>query len=358
MEKVMMRRICLRNLSGLFGLVAFLLLVGMASSALADTTIYESIPSPLPGNVASEGPEAYAFSQIGDAVTLGTSNATLTTVRVVLSDWACTSGHWTNPVGSSDSCMTTPGAKFSQPITMNIYALNASSTPPSAGSLLGTVTSTFNVPYRPSSDGVHCGVGGALGGDGEEWYSPSDNACYHGIATTITFDFSSQHIALPSQVVVGVQYNTTHFGPNPIGQSTTCYANDNNCPYDSLNVSTDGQVYLYPQTPGTPPFSEVFDPNGIFFNYTLPGNSCNGAGATAVFQDDDSNDVDDNRPLLCWTGYHPEIEINGNCSGYGNGYENGYGNGFGDGYGNQGCNANNFGGHGFGGFGHHHHDFY
>jgi hypothetical protein len=42
---------------------------------------------------------ALAGAAIGDAVTLGTSNATLTTVRVVLSSWGCTSGHWFNPVG-------------------------------------------------------------------------------------------------------------------------------------------------------------------------------------------------------------------------------------------------------------------
>ena len=73
-----MRKACVRGLNGLFGLVTALLLVGMTGMARADV-IYESIPSPLPGNVASEGPEAYSFSQIGDAIVLGTSNATLTT---------------------------------------------------------------------------------------------------------------------------------------------------------------------------------------------------------------------------------------------------------------------------------------
>jgi len=305
---------------------AALLMVAMAGNAFADSNLYESIPSPLPGNVASEGPEAYSFSQIGDAVTLGVSNATLTTVRVVLSSWGCVNGNWY----TAGTCVTPPGSKFSQPITMNIYAVDTSGPTPLAGALLGTITQTFNIPYRPSSDATHC--------DGTAWYNPFDQTCYHGLAYPVTFDFSSQHISLPSQVLVGIQYNTTHYGPTPVGESAACFMNGNNCPYDSLNVSTDGQVYQYENTPGNPPFSEVFDPNGIFFNYSYQSSTCNGASAAGVFQDDDSSDVNDGRALLCWTGYHVEMEINGKC---GNGF-------FGQ------CNPGNGFGHGPFPHGHHH----
>jgi hypothetical protein len=50
-----------------------------------------------------------------------------------------------------------------------------------------------------------------------------------------------------------------------------------------------------------------------------------------VFADDDLPDLNDNRALLCWTGYHTEMEINARC-GNGFGYGNqSCGNGFGDG---------------------------
>ena len=41
------------------------------------------------------------------------------------------------------------------------------------------------------------------------------------IADNITFDFSSQHIMLPNTLVYGISYNTDHYGPNPIGGSTS-----------------------------------------------------------------------------------------------------------------------------------------
>jgi hypothetical protein len=43
---------------------------GMATASAQTQTGYNSIPKPLPGNVASEGPEAYAFRELGDGFTL------------------------------------------------------------------------------------------------------------------------------------------------------------------------------------------------------------------------------------------------------------------------------------------------
>jgi hypothetical protein len=49
--------------------------------------VYNSIPKSIPGNVSSEGPEAYAFSELGDGMTPVQSppNYTLNQVNVVLS---------------------------------------------------------------------------------------------------------------------------------------------------------------------------------------------------------------------------------------------------------------------------------
>ncbi|MGA2595920.1 MAG: hypothetical protein ABSH09_02800 [Bryobacteraceae bacterium] len=252
--------------------------------------IYNSIPAPLPPNVASEGPEAYAFSEIGDGLIFTSNSPRLaTTVKVILSDWACTSGHWFSALGNSDVCTTSPaGATFSQPVTLNIYAVNPT-TPPSAGALLGTQTATFNIPYRPSTD-PHCAVGGTPGGDGTQWYDAATNACYHGIAFPIVFDITSLSLQLPDQVVVGISFNTTHYGPSPIGEGTACFTNDNNCPYDALNVSTEG----------SPTVGSDVDPNSIFFNYVLSANSCLGTAPTGIMEAD---------PGGCFGGEHPEIEV-------------------------------------------------
>jgi hypothetical protein len=41
---------------------------------------------------------------------------------------------------------------------------------------------------------------------------------------------------LPSQVIWTVTYNTTHYGPSPLGEGEACYGESGGCGYDSLNV--------------------------------------------------------------------------------------------------------------------------
>src|ERR1051326_2430752 len=272
--------------------VIVFLTAGIAQIGFAQP-IYNSIPSPIPGNVASEGPEAYAFAELGDGIVFAPNPPmnTLSSVKVVMSDWACTSGHWFNAVGTADSCITGPaGATFRQPITVKIYRLNAGS-PPTAGVLLASATQVFDIPYRPAADDAQCGVGGVPGGDGQEWYSATDNACYHGIAFPIVFDLSTLNLVLPGSVIITVSFNTTHYGPSPVGEGAACFASDNNCPYDSLNISTFGN---------TPSLGSFADTNGIFVNYANAANSCNPQTTpTGILLDD----------TPCFTGFHPEIEV-------------------------------------------------
>src|ERR1700722_19297184 len=90
-------------------------LASAVAPAFADPTIFNSIPTPLPGNVASEGPEAYGFAQIGDGIVFPTgTGGALTKIAVVLSSWACTSGNWFG----AGTCVTPAHATFNQPITM------------------------------------------------------------------------------------------------------------------------------------------------------------------------------------------------------------------------------------------------
>jgi hypothetical protein len=272
-------------------LIVFALVLLIGTAATQTVTVYNSIPNPLPANVASEGPEAYAFSQLGDGFILaGPTGRKLEKITVVLSSWACTSGSW---YSTTTPCVTTPGATFTLPITVNVYSvvpgesLEGATPAPAVGALLATETQSFALPYRPSANTKNC-TGGA-------WYDPRAQSCYNGLAVPITFDLSSSNVALPSQIIVGIQYNTSDYGPNPIGDSAPCHATTQGCFYDSLNISTDSNNGFY-QAVGS-----VLDVDGIFVNYTSAANACSTSATTGVFGLDATPG--------CWTGYHPEIQV-------------------------------------------------
>ncbi len=276
-----MRRVVLLSLFLCFCLCA-------AIVAAQSRIVYDSIPSPLPGNVASEGPEAYAFAELGDGVALTTNSGTLQQIRFVMSSWACQSGNW-----YSGNCVTTPGADFSQPLTISVYSVDDTVFPPVVVSQLGTKTETYQIPYRPSSTPSLCN------GDATLWYSNKDNTCYHGLAVDEIANFTNQHIAVPQngKIVVTVAFNTTHYGYQPIGESAPCYGTSSGCPYDALNISTDTSAGVFVGQP--------LDPNGIFVYYVLPNNSCTGTLSGVL--------ADDTAPG-CWTGYHPEFEVKANTN--------------------------------------------
>ncbi len=273
--------------------VFFIGLLLMVTSASAQTvTVYNSIPKPLPGNVASEGPEAYAFAELGDGLgLLASGGGTFGQITVVMSSWPCETGNWTGlPL-----CTTTPGATFVQPITVKLYSVGQGLTGPVPVSLLGSITQTFNIPYRPSSTPSLCG------GDAQRWYNSKDQTCYHGLAAAITVNFSNQHIMVPAnnKAIVTVAYNTSHYGPSPIG-NTACNLTSAGCPYDSLNISTDGSTNF------TGAVSAPLDPNSIFVNYTLPNLACSPSTVVTGFLALD---------VGCWTGYHPQIQVQVNTNG-------------------------------------------
>src|SRR5436305_1782062 len=84
----------------------------MTTGAVAQAqVIYDSTTAPLPGNLPSVGVEAYAFAQIGDAVTFTGTARSPRSVTITMSSWGCESGNW-----YSASCVTTPGATFTIPI--------------------------------------------------------------------------------------------------------------------------------------------------------------------------------------------------------------------------------------------------
>lgn len=256
-------------------LIAALAFTATASAAPPDPhgpagAIYNSTVRPLPGNLPSVGFEATSVSEFGDEITFSGTNRLLKTVTVTMSSWGCQSGHW-----YAGDCTTSRHATFQQPITFTVYNPAMSGTLPVAGTPIASVTQTFAIPYRPSADPNHC--------TGGEWFDGSQG-CFNGMATNITFDFSSQRVVLPNTVVYGVAYNTTHYGAHPVGESAACFTSSGGCPYDSLNVALSPQVGT-----GSKPF-----PNTVFQNSSWTGAYCdNGLAGTASMRLDSPSNA-------CW----------------------------------------------------------
>jgi hypothetical protein len=183
------------------------------------TVIFDNTPSVLPTNLASYGAQAYSFNEWGGGVTFAGTARKLSTATVIMSSWACESGDWTVPFGTAGTCVTTPGATYSVPITFNVYNVASGN----VGTLITSKTQTFAIPYRPSS---------IAGGDGKTW----NVAGNHGLAVAITFTFSGQ--ALPNTAIFGITYQTLSSGYPPLGGTSG--------PTDALNIAS---------YPGTEPYT-------------------------------------------------------------------------------------------------------
>jgi len=211
---------------------AFLACVALVASVAPvfaqGTAVYDSIPSPLPPNVVSEGFQCCQNFEFGDEIKLEPSTPRrVGYVTLVMSDWAKHSDY-----------PSMPAAGYTHPITLSVYdnAVNAAAHTP-----MKTVTTTFTIPWRPEND-PSCP-------DGMAWKA-SDGNCYHGLAFKITFDVRSWNLDLPEQFIYGVAYNTNTWGYSPLGVSG---------PYESLNVGLNG----------APPVAVGTDvnPDSIYRNY-------------------------------------------------------------------------------------------
>jgi hypothetical protein len=242
--------------------------------AFADTTtVYDSIPNSLPGNVPSVGFEATATSEFGGQIGLDGSEREDPTITVLMSSWACQAGTWFGHDCTSDS-----DATYTHPVTINVYAVGSDN---SVGSLITSKTETFTMPYRPSDDDIHC-----TGADAGKWYDGS--SCNNGKAFSISFDLSG--VTLPDTVIVGVAYNTSNYGEAPIGVQA-CNSTPQGCPYDSLNVGTSPTVNT-----GTALPTE----NDAYANSSSAASYCDaGSDGTGVFRLDAG----------CWTGFLPAFRI-------------------------------------------------
>lgn len=246
-----------------FGLA--LLCAGAPASLFAQTgtVVFSNIPTPIPGNVPSQGYQCCGTAELGDLIRLEADTPRRAGFATVLmSSWAMRSDY-----------PTMPAAGYTHPITLAIYANAAdalSHTP------LRTVTQTFTIPWRPEPDPT-CG--------GTAWrYDAS--SCFNGFAFTITFDLKALNLTLPDEFIYGVAFNTNSWGYAPLGVGG---------PYESLNVglANVGNV-------GVPPSVGVdVDPDVVFWNTVhATWYSDGGAGGGGTFRADGG-----------WIGYAPAAKF-------------------------------------------------
>jgi hypothetical protein len=220
----------------------------VSSSASGDASVYNNIPNPHPPNVPSVGFQATQTAEFGDYVALAGTARRARSATVLMSSWAL---HRDFP--------TMPDAGYVHPITLNIYNVNNTGPNPALGSLIGTVTQTFLIPWRPAADPTCPG--------GTAWRA-GDGACYNGFAFTIEFDLWSRALTLPDRLIFGVAFNTNTWGYHPIGVPG---------PYESLNVGLVGAPWV-----GTD-----VEPDAVFWNTMTAANYTDGGTAgTGTFRRD------------------------------------------------------------------------
>jgi hypothetical protein len=197
---------------------------GPPAPTKATEVVYDNInPASLVENPASLGYQATGTAEFGQKVKLAGTAREAPEVTALLSDWSCQSGSYNS---ATEPCMTTPGSKFSTPITVNVYAAGANDT---VGALLDHETEVFEIPFRPTSD---CTTDTTA-------YVNANGACNHGLPVPIHFHLHG--VTLPGEVIVSIAFNSYLSGYNPDGIGLANPAN-------ALNLGLEG-----PATLGTDP---------------------------------------------------------------------------------------------------------
>lgn len=236
------------------------------SSASAAEAIYNNIPKPMPGNLASQAFEATQTSEFGGQVTFAGTARKNPTITFAMSSWACQ-----NLQGAAN-CQTPKRATFVWPITLNVYEVGKENAP---GKLIHSVTQNVAIPYRPSAN-KRC----PLTSEGVVGWSSS---CWSGKSFLVKFSLTATE--LPETAIISIAYNTTDYGYAPthgadIGE-------------DSLNVGV--------TEPGEPftPIGSISNPQDDYINSTTASNYCANGAAVGTFA----------LAPECSGGYQPSFKV-------------------------------------------------
>jgi len=254
--------------------------VAAGTASAEKTVVYNDIPSPLPGNLASQPFQAQQAAEFGGQVEFLAGTWKNPIVTVTMSSWACVTGNW-----NKGDCGTPKGSTFSWPITVSLYNAGPDN---SVGTLIARSSKTFKMPYRPSANYAKC-----TGADAGKWYSGASNACFNGKAFKITIGLVAK---LPAKAIISVAYNTSGYGAEPQGYATACAGKAEGCFYDSLNV---GLETATPTVGEAPLRAEEKD----YFSSVEAGEYCDGGTAgTGTFRLDSPS-------AGCWGEYQPAIAV-------------------------------------------------
>jgi hypothetical protein len=260
-----------------------------AGTASASVVVYNNIPATLPGNFQSIGFAATQTSQFGGQVGFASIQRKNPTVTVAMSSWACEKGRWTWP-SSGTLCITKAGAKFKQNVTLNIYEVGPGN---SVGAKVLSQTKEFEMPFRPSASSK-C-TGEAAGA----WFQKSTGECFHGKAFKIKFTNLGGHLPAAG-AIIGVAYNTTHYGAQPQGENTPCFEDTSaeapGCPYDSLNVA----IHEKNEAENAPSVGTNPDPEEVYADSENSGMFCSPQSPTP-------GSFIQSGP--CWNEEQPVIEV-------------------------------------------------
>ncbi len=227
---------------------------------------YSTRPDTLPGSYPSLGFQATSTKEFGDHIKLGGTERELGELSITMNNWACendfiydsSTDTWTKDRANDEACVTTPGSSYPHPITVNLYEVDNSGANPDVGPEIASKTINASIPFRPSYDSDKCSDTGNPTDNtpfGGQWYDPELESCVNGYAFDIEFDFTSESLVLPEEVIVGITYSTQSHGLNPLGEPG---------PYNSLNVSLDTT---------DPSVGENVEEDSVFWHTTYPGNS-------------------------------------------------------------------------------------
>lgn len=222
-----------RAVSAVVALVVVAATAAIGAGTAGAETVYNNVPSPLPGNFASIGLEATSSTEFGGEIELAGTARTKPTVTVVMSSWACEKG------SVSAGCETSAKSKgFKIPVTVKVYNAAEIEEGP-----IGEKTKNEKMLFRPSTNTEKC--------DPERWYDEAEKACYHGFAFPISIKLGKLK-KMPKHAVITVSY------PHEMG------------PAQSLNVAT-SEPSEKTLSLGAQPVEEWF------VNSTWSGMYCTGA---------------------------------------------------------------------------------
>lgn len=197
----------------------------VASTTASATVIYDTTPSPMPGNVVSLGYQATSTSEFGDRIVFAGTERALTAVTVTMSDWAKYADY---------PSMNASG--WTHPLTLNLYKVGLSG---AVGALIYSSTVNASIPWHD--------VNGFSG-------------------TAFNVVFTLPNVIVPDGIIFGLAYNTQSYGASPIGSAG---------PYNSLNFGVSSLL---------PSVGTDFNTDSTYWNSTYGGVS--GPATPGVFSED------------------------------------------------------------------------